>query len=335
MSDGNDNRMLQQMQFAMEKELSRKEGLILGLGPKLSGKAIPAPWLITSENGKPFNAEQIGFIERAFGQGIEVSRDRSTVMLAERPRFSPDIYTPIFNEYAGQLAKLGAAPAQSANLDRPSVEAVLTAVFRRTPPQPGDKALDFNFTPTNAPVVPGLPANAFEVNVNGEINRVGSMAGTSRLPQAVINGSEHMGHELVKLMQKNGVDIRQTAEFSGFDVSKPDGTIDSRKVGALLLAAASVTRVGGRGGHPAIVGTNFDNALSYQELRSLANPLDREAIQSIANGILQEGVLDRARQAAQGAAGAGVQTPPNAAPIHRCPSVPMSNQTSQERGCGR
>jgi hypothetical protein len=221
---------------------------------------------------------------------------------------------------------------------KPSILNELKADYmsKGLPSGPNDKILDFDFS--RASPVQGLPG--LNVTMNDLVASVGSTTNTA-IPDKLLQGMTVMGQKMIGYANSKGIDIAKSAEFIMFDISK-DGQPDPKKVGAVLLAAASVTRVGGKGGHPAVAGANFDNNLSFKEFESLVAPAgfvaehspivqDQRAIQSIADNIVKRSALTLAREAAQSAVDSGVQQS-TGQPIIRCP---QSLDQTQQKGCGR
>jgi len=167
-------------------------------------------------------------------------------------------------------------------------------------------------------------------NMNNLVGVLGSTMSNPIIPRELLENMESVGNQMINLCLKRKIDIAQSSEFAAFDIST-NGAPDPKKVGAVLLAAASVARVGGRGGHPHIMGTHFDNNLTFKEFETMESPggfvpehspkaQDIDKIRNIAQNILQRGELSlKIQEAAQGATNSGVQ------PVFRCPSGVSNN----------
>lgn len=111
--------------------------------------------------------------------------------------------------------------------------------------------------------------------------------------QQTING---LGQSFIKLMQREGVDLLKTREFAGTDITNSDGTLDPKKVGTILFAAASTQDLHVNK-QPRAGIVVFDNVLTVQDLNRLTrSEADRATILGVADnarfGILSIRVPD-------------------------------------------
>ncbi len=105
-----------------------------------------------------------------------------------------------------------------------------------------------------------------------------------------------LGRSFIDLMQRQGADLPKTREFAGTDITNSDGTLDPKKVGTILFAAASTQDLHvNRQPRAGIV--VFDNVLTVQDLNRLTrSEEDRATILEVAQnartGILSIRVPD-------------------------------------------
>lgn len=166
------------------------------------------------------------------------------------------------------------------------------------------------------------------------------------LPNDLAAKVDEMGKQFLAVTERNGKSIVQTKEFAGMDIAGVDGKPDARKVGAILLAAASYQEVHNKTDGP----FTFDNKLTFTDLDRLNDPAMKKLISERAESMLfskdrgqdsllealrQNGALDRVQGAAQQAGDAGIQ--PAQTSTVRCPSFSFNNQQqAPDKGrCGR
>lgn len=196
---------------------------------------------MVGSGSKPFTQLQIAHIKSTFGEDIEIAEDSRTIKLPVASMWKTGEIENLFKQTAGSIAALGGVQVGS------NMQSFRDALRN---PRGGDLVGSFDFGP------------------QGAMDKYSGKPLKDGIPSDLLGKAEEMGKQIIKI-----VDVTKIKELQGADILT-GGKPDPKKVGGILLAAASFQEIYNKTDGPFV----FDNKLTFTDLDRLNDPQLRKFI---------------------------------------------------------